>query len=307
MGGAIAQEEQEEETVPSPDQPDQPEHPDGLDRSAPAAPSALAAPPAPPALAAPPAPPVRAAADRAGSPPVGGAGLWLLRVPEVAVGALAVGELDQDERARTDAFVRDSDRVRYAAAHIALRRLLGSATGMPARELVMVREPCPCCGALHGRPALAVRPGAEQPGRLPHFSLSHGGDLILIGLADVPIGVDVEALPEPRTVTELAAVLHPGEQRELSGVPAELRTAAFARLWTRKEAYLKGIGTGLGRDPAADYLGSGGLAPTPPGWTVADLDLARDEAEGHAAAYALRHDSAAAPRLRRLPVDAVLG
>ena len=250
------------------------------------------------------------------APPERGSGLappefWLLRVPEQEVGALApalaLDELDRDERTRAAAFVREADRVRYAAAHIALRRLLGAATGTPARDLVLVREPCPCCGKPHGRPALALPSGAEPGRRPPHFSLSHGGDLVLIGLASAPIGVDVEALPEPRVVDDLATVLHPAERQELDAVPTVRRAAAFARLWTRKEAYLKGLGTGLGRDPSADYLGSTGLAPTPPGWTVADLDLDPDEARGHAAAFAVQGAPTAPVRLRRLTVDAVRG
>jgi 4'-phosphopantetheinyl transferase len=240
--------------------------------------------------------------------------LWLLRVsglwgggpvgdpPPGAASGLAVGELDADERHRADAFVHAVDRVRYLAAHIALRRLLAAVTGTAARDLVLVREPCPCCGAPHGRPALADASGAGSGasyGRGPlHFSLSHGGDLVLIGIADVPIGVDVEALPEERALDDLASVLHPGEQAELAALPAEQRVAAFARLWTRKEAYLKGLGTGLGRDPGADYLGTTGRAPTPPGWTVADLDLTApppgiDADAGHAAAFAVRGGPAA--------------
>ena len=211
--------------------------------------------------------------------------LWLLRVPEVPAAGLAVELLDAEETARAAAFLHDADRVRYLAAHIALRRLLAEATGKPARDLVLIREPCPCCGALHGRPALA------DPPRPLHFSLSHGGDLVLVGMAAVPIGVDVEALTNRSAGARLESVLHPAEQRELAAVPAERRTAAFVRLWTRKEAYLKGLGTGLGRDTAADYLGTAGLAPSPPLWTVTDVDVG----PAHAAAVALRAPAAQSP------------
>lgn len=223
-------------------------------------------------------------------------GLWLLRLPDPAeapaeVGpgpdapvrdsapALALAELDPDERQRAAAFHRRIDRTRYAAAHIALRRLLAAATGREPGDLVFLREPCPCCGEPHGRPALA------DPPRPLHFSLSHGGDLVLVGIAATPIGVDVEPLPRASTVAELARVLHPAEQAELAELPPGAEVAGFARLWTRKEAYLKGIGTGLGRDPAEDYLGGAGRAPSPPGWTVTDLDLGPDS--GHAAAVAV--------------------
>ena len=54
-------------------------------------------------------------------------------------------------------------------------------------------------------------------------------------------------------------------------------------MWTRKEAYLKGIGTGLARGVAADYLGATGLAPLPAGWSVLDVPVP----DGHAAAAAV--------------------
>jgi 4'-phosphopantetheinyl transferase len=113
--------------------------------------------------------------------------------------------------------------------------------------------------------------------------------------------VDVEALPGAAVVADLASVLHPGERAELDALPADRRVAAFAGIWTRKEAYLKGIGTGLGRDPALDYLGGTGLAPAPPGWTVTDLDVG----PGHAAAFAVQGVPVGAARLRGLAADFV--
>lgn len=60
-------------------------------------------------------------------------------------------------------------------------------------------------------------------------------------------------------------------------MPPEGCPTAFARLWARKEAYLKGLGTGFGRDIAADDV-RGDL----PGWCVTDLPAG----PGHAAAVA---------------------
>ena len=113
------------------------------------------------------------------------------------------------------------------------------------------------------------------------FSLSHGGDLVLVGLAETPVGVDVEAVPDEDVAADLRTRLHPAEQREIEA--AEHLDEAFARVWTRKEAYLKGTGTGLSRGLSTDYLGATGLAPLPDGWSVQDVPVHT----GYAAAAAV--------------------
>ncbi|MFE7511745.1 hypothetical protein ACFU8I_11035 [Streptomyces sp. NPDC057540] len=77
--------------------------------------------------------------------------------------------------------------------------------------------------------------------------------------------------------------------------PVPARPAEFGRLWTRKEAYLKGIGTGLAHGTSTEYLGADARG-RPPGWTVLDLDLAEDRA--YAAAVAVRAEGVRAPEVR---------
>jgi 4'-phosphopantetheinyl transferase len=174
-----------------------------------------------------------------------------------------VSVLDERERQRAAKFVRDVDRHSYLTAHIALRYVLSRHLGLPPGEVTFVREACPNCGAPHGRPALA---GTDQP---VQFSLSHGGDLVLVGVAATPVGVDVEEVPEVQVAADLTARLHPSEQHEIA--TASRPEVAFATVWTRKEAYLKGIGTGLSRGLVSDYLGVAGLAALPDGWSLLDV------------------------------------
>jgi len=78
-----------------------------------------------------------------------------------------------------------------------------------------------------------------------HFSLSHAGDWALCGICDQPVGCDVERVErgDPRVAKRF---FREDEQRAL----AEAREGAawdrlFARIWTRKESYLKVTGKGL--------------------------------------------------------------
>ncbi|MFG3282179.1 4'-phosphopantetheinyl transferase family protein [Streptomyces sp. NPDC048111] len=202
--------------------------------------------------------------------------LWQLTVGdhEEAV-AEAHRVLDATERRRWTGFRSPADRNRYAAAHLALRRLLGSYLDVDPADVVLGREPCPLCAEPHGRPAV--------PGSGLHFSLSHSGDQVLLAFGPTPVGVDVERLPDAAVADELAPTLHPLETAELAQLPLPgERVAGFGRCWCRKEAYLKGIGTGLGVSPDVDYVGTGHRPAELTGWTLVDLSVAR----GYAAAVA---------------------
>ena len=209
---------------------------------------------------------------RPGQPP----SLWLVDATKhvEVLDQVSAALFDADERARATAFRFDHGRVLYQGAHIALRLLLGACLGRPADQVRFTREQCPCCDEQHGRPAVV--------GGGVHFSLSHSGDVALIALSATPVGVDVEEGPRSKTVDDLASNLHPRETKELMALPPEARRSAFGRVWSRKEAYLKGIGTGLGRELDLDYVGS--VVPPPPGpdgWVITDVAV-----EGYAAAVA---------------------
>lgn len=204
--------------------------------------------------------------------------LWLVPVTAYAgaLGADGLDVLDEGERKRHAAFVRQADRDRYAAAHTALRRLLGAYLGQEPAAVLLGREPCPGCGGPHGRPVAVDGEGLC-------FSLSHSGDLVLLAFAPAPVGADVELLPAPTAVDDVATALHPWERAELAALPAAERRAAFARCWVRKEAYLKGTGHGLAAGVDGTYTGTGPTPAQVPGWTLSDVPVR----PGYAAAVAV--------------------
>ncbi|MEU1786711.1 4'-phosphopantetheinyl transferase superfamily protein [Streptomyces sparsogenes] len=222
--------------------------------------------------------------------------VWLLRIPPAAAAAAErAGMLDARERERAARFRDDILRERYVTSHVGLRVLLGAYLGVAPAEVELVRERCgmPNCDKPHGRPAVA---GGERL----RFSLSHAEDAALYAFADAPVGADIEAHNERRdgtVVAGLARQLHPEEQAAIEALPESRRAEAFLGCWVRKEAYLKGIGTGLPGGLRTHHVGlADHLAPpgstTPPGWSLADVPAP----PGYAAAVALRTDGASAAR-----------
>ena len=102
----------------------------------------------------------------------------------------------------------------------------------------------------NGKPALAAYPGI-------HFNLSHSGTLAVCAVSDKPVGVDTEALT-PFLPDVAALCFQPREIAWLECQPD--RDLAFTRLWTRKESWLKYLGTGLSL-PANSFSALPGESP----------------------------------------------
>ncbi|NXY95064.1 4'-phosphopantetheinyl transferase superfamily protein [Streptomyces sp. BR123] len=214
---------------------------------------------------------------------VGEPALWLVRTEAFrAVAArLADAVLDGAEKERAAALRVAGDRDTYLAGHVGLRLLLSAYLGVPPVDVPLGRLPCPLCGQPHGRPVVRDSP--------LHFSLSHSGGLCLLAFAPASVGVDIEVVPALEVAEDVGGALHPQETAELSRLRAEHRPAHFARVWARKEAYLKGLGVGLGRSMALDYLGAGPEEVAQvPGWTIEDVAVD----DGYAAAVALQAENA---------------
>lgn len=95
------------------------------------------------------------------------------------------------------------------------------------------------------------------------FSVTRARRLVLVAVADDPIGVDLEAVPDHGVAAEAMTLLHPKEQSELEQVTESELASDFVRVWARKEAFLKALSTGLARDPGMDYIGISATPSSP--------------------------------------------
>ena len=76
----------------------------------------------------------------------------------------------------------------------------------------------------------------------PYFSISHCKQGIAVAVSDLPIGIDIEGL---RRVDEalVRKTMNMEEQSQIA--MSQNPEVEFIRLWTRKEAYVKMLGTGI--------------------------------------------------------------
>jgi len=163
--------------------------------------------------------------------------VWRCSLPECRGGLRRLsGLLSGEERERARKFMREEDRDRFIISHGALREILGGYLSVNPGDLVFaVGE--------QGKPALAELSG----GRRMEFNLSHARDLAVIGVTrGERIGVDVEYVRELRDVARLVERFFAEEEKNyLASRSAEETKAAFFTCWTRKEAYVKGLGRGI--------------------------------------------------------------
>lgn len=78
-----------------------------------------------------------------------------------------------------------------------------------------------------------------------YFSLSHSGDLIALAISDRDIGIDIEKIRQAKENLVKRVCC----ENEISSVfSSENPDEAFTEIWTKKEAYLKALGTGIDRE-----------------------------------------------------------
>ena len=141
------------------------------------------------------------------------------------------------ERERASRFVFERDRRRFIVARARLRELLGDRLGVCPAAIEFTYGPC-------GKPALAPR-FAHSGLR---FNVSHSGDVAVHALSwEREIGVDVEIVRALSDADEIAArFFSPAEHEAYRDLDPLERPVAFFNCWTRKEAFIKALGYGLG-------------------------------------------------------------
>ena len=143
--------------------------------------------------------------------------------------------LCEEEQRRAARFRLGRLRDHFIAARGTLRTVLARYVGTEPAALRFEYQ-------YHGKPVLASDGG---PRRL-HFNLSHSHGVAVIAVAGRELGVDVEWVRPRDSAGQLVQrFFSEDEKRQWEQLPAEFQPLAFFHGWTRKEAWLKAVGSGL--------------------------------------------------------------
>jgi 4'-phosphopantetheinyl transferase len=166
----------------------------------------------------------------------------------VAVSIVALSEIDlapalellnRAELERVGRIACEDYRLQVVKARALLRRMLAAFTGAYPASFEFDEG-----GGT--RPRLRTNPWGL------HFSVSHTAGWIAVAVARAPIGIDIEQMVPDCAWQDIAETcFHPSEREALRGMAGRAAREAFFGVWTRKEAYLKAIGTALDTDPAS--------------------------------------------------------
>lgn len=181
----------------------------------------------------------------------------------VVVSVLSVGEVDD---ARLDAFWTVLSKMERAEAErVADRRGVICARALVRFALSYARPEIAADAWTFERDE-AGKPHVSGVTDAPAFNLSHTTGLAVCAVGAGPLGVDAEPLANgPDILETVLGNFAPPEVIALRGLSPEQQLRRAVELWTVKEAYLKGLGTGISR-----RLDRFIVTPAEAGWTVSE-------------------------------------
>lgn len=172
--------------------------------------------------------------------------------------------LDPEERSRSYRYYKDTDRNQFIICRAILKIVLAAYTKVDAKNIRLDYH-------LNKKPYLSSHPGL-------YFNVSHSAEFAVIAISRNKVGIDIEYLAKDFTFTDLLPdVFHSNEVLTIQNTENQKHT--FYKLWTRKEALVKGLGTGINDDfkniPALDgpHIVDSNLLKNTENWQVYSFEL----------------------------------
>jgi 4'-phosphopantetheinyl transferase len=144
--------------------------------------------------------------------------------------------LSTEEEHRVARYATTLLRQRATVRFARRRQIAASLFDVAPEDLISIRD-------ITGRPRFLL-----SSGDFVDVNSSHCGGVALVAMSTSRrLGVDVEAAPELSPIDKLASwIENERDHEQVREMASNERVDAYLRIWTRKEAYLKATGEGIG-------------------------------------------------------------
>lgn len=160
--------------------------------------------------------------------------IWLIDIrKQIPFLAQLEQVLSPAERMRAARFHQQKDAQQFTITRAILRILLSDTLMEKPGEITILSSD-------NKKPVLAYRSEVQ-------FNVSHAENYAVIAISKQPVGIDIEFIKpgfDYHSVAEYAFSTAESDYLKGSSIP----DTDFYRIWTRKEAFLKGLGSGLVND-----------------------------------------------------------
>lgn len=159
--------------------------------------------------------------------------IWQVPLTSLPTDKLSLIEtLDTDERHRHERFHKKLKQS-YLISHVACRQILAQYLNISAKEIQYKKNP-------YGKPLLDHDTSIR-------FNMSHSNTLAIVAVSiHNDLGVDLEFSDKKTAWKKIAKrFFHPTEIKHMLKQGEDEQKKTFFQIWTRKEAYIKALGTGF--------------------------------------------------------------
>ena len=139
--------------------------------------------------------------------------------------------ISEGEKIRAEKFFSEIERETYITCHGFLRLILGGRLHLDPSKVSYARS-------AYNKPGL--------PGDPVFFNISHTKKAFAIGISEnCPVGLDIEDMHRRVDITSISRTYFSRMESDYTMKPGTDQKERFFLVWTRKEALLKAMGTGI--------------------------------------------------------------
>lgn len=191
--------------------------------------------------------------------------IYKLHIPEyIELTKDLIHFLNPEERSRSERYYKEKDRNQFIICRSILKFVLAAYTKLDAKSIQLDYH-------FNKKPYLSSHPWL-------YFNVSHSEDFAVIAISLKKVGIDIEYIAKDFTFTNVLPDVFDNNEVLAIQKAVDIKHT-FYKLWTRKEALVKALGTGIDDDfkniPSLDghHMIDSKLVKNTENWQVCSFEL----------------------------------